>query len=363
MARHPFLAVAALLAVLALATGRVALADLPRVEDGRLLLTLLALILSVEMIRGSRLLDHAVRLAVARFSRARSLCFALVLASGTLAGLVTNDVALFVVIPFTVAAARHSNFRVRNAVILEIVAVNLLGCVTPLGNPQNLYLYHLSGMTAPAFVATMLPFFAASLALLAGAVWLMEPRRRIEPVHAELLPLELRGALAGASGVLLVLLEIVRVVPPALAAAYSVLAAAAILRRRTLRVNLALLAIFFFVFIDMAAVHSFDFAGLYGRLPLPADLKLYLAGALLPQGLSNVPTAVLLAPVARGRFRILLYAVNAGGCGTLIASLANLIGWQIYSAESGRNPVFLRRLTATSFLFLAAVGTAGYLLA
>ena len=358
-----FLAVSGTIALIAVVSRRVPVSEVPRVEDGRLLLLLLALVLSVELVRDSGLLDRAVRRFVGRFRRARTLTFALVLAAGLLAAFVTNDVALFVVIPFTVAAARHSDFRVRNAVILEVLAANLLGCVTPLGNPQNLFLSHQAGWAAGRFVATMLPFCLLSLALLALAVFVLEPSRAVERVHAELPPLKAPPALLGLAGLALVLLAVGREIPPPVPAVFALLAAAGILRRRVWREGLLLLPLFFFVFIDIAALHSFGLISLFGRAPGSPKLKLFVCGALLSQAISNVPAAVLLAPLARGSWRVLLYAVNAGGCGTLIASLANLLGWQIFSAEAGRDPVFFRRFTRVNFAFLALVGLAAYWLA
>ena len=54
--------------------------------------------------------------------------------------------------------------------------------------------------------------------------------------------------------------------------------------------------------------------------------------------------------------------MNAGGCGTIIASLANLLGWRIYVRESGRDPRFFRRLTFVNFAFLAWIATGGWVL-
>jgi Na+/H+ antiporter NhaD/arsenite permease-like protein len=78
--------------------------------------------------------------------------------------------------------------------------------------------------------------------------------------------------------------------------------------------------------------------------------------------ISNVPAAVLLAPFTNGEWRELLYGVNAGGCGTIIASLANLLGWRIYVRESNRDPRFFRRLTAINFAFLGWAAVGGWLL-
>lgn len=357
-----FLVVAGALALLAVGSGAVPWRDVPRVEDFRLLATLAALILSVELLRASGALDFAVRRAIRRFSRARTLTAALVLASGALSAIVTNDVALFVVVPFTVAASRFSDFRVRNAVILEVTAANVLGCVSPIGNPQNLFLLHRSTMTIPAFLAAMTPFLAVSLGLLGAAILILEPARVIRRVERAVPPVAPAGAAAGALGIALVLGSIAGFLPPLAALAAAFAGWLALPGRRGNPASLAIVPLFFFVFIDMAALSSLDFARVFESIPVPPGPRLYLAGALFSQAISNVPTAVLLAPAAAGRWRTLLYAVNAGGCGTLVASLANLLGWQIYSHERGPDPVYLPRFHRVSFAFLAVLGVAAFLL-
>jgi hypothetical protein len=190
----------------------------------------------------------------------------------------------------------------------------------------------------------------------------MEPRRTIEPAESPAPSVGLPGALLGSLGIGLVVLEIGGFVPLWLPVAFATVAALAILGARAFRTDLSIVALFFFVFLDIAALHGGNFPGAYARLPGSPGLRLYLAGALLPQAISNVPAAVLLAPFAGGRFRTLLYAVNAGGCGSIVASLANLLGWQIYRRESGPDREFFRRFTAVNFAFFAGMGILGALL-
>jgi Na+/H+ antiporter NhaD/arsenite permease-like protein len=97
-------------------------------------------------------------------------------------------------------------------------------------------------------------------------------------------------------------------------------------------------------------------------LDIIARSQTYYTSIALSQVISNVPATVLLTPFARGDWRALLYGVSAGGCGTIIASLANLLGWRIYVRESGRDPRFLWRLTAINFAFLAWAGLGGWAL-
>jgi Na+/H+ antiporter NhaD/arsenite permease-like protein len=217
-------------------------------------------------------------------------------------------------------------------------------------------------MTIPAFLAAMTPFFAVSVLLLAGAIMVLEPARRITPVERAVPPVAPAGAAAGALGVALVLLSIAGAVRPAAALAAAFALWLALPGRRGNPATLAIVPLFFFVFIDMAALAALDFGRFFASLPVPPGPRLYLAGALFSQAISNVPAAVLLAPSAAGRWKTLLYAVNAGGCGTLIASLANLLGWQIYSHERGPDAIYLPRFHRVSVAFLLVLGMAGLLL-
>jgi len=110
--------------------------------------------------------------------------------------------------------------------------------------------------------------------------------------------------------------------------------------------------LFFFAFIIVAGLRTFG----------AVHANIYWTSIGLSQVISNVPATVLLAPFAAGDWRTLLFGVNAGGCGTIIASLANLLGWRIYVRESGRDPRFFRRLTVINFAFLAWAAAAGFIL-
>jgi Na+/H+ antiporter NhaD/arsenite permease-like protein len=342
------------MAVLALASGRVTPAAAWRAIDLDLLLILFALLVSVEILRLSGYLDLVVALSMRRFASTRSFAFALVLFSGLLATLVTNDVALFVAIPFTIVASRFSDFDVESIVILEVIATNLLGCLTPLGNPQNLFVYHVSGWTASHFVMTMLPFVGLSALALAFAIILTGPSHQMAPAETTLPARNGRAAIGGLITFLLVLTEIARLSSGVPAAIAAVIASMLFLRQRFFRIDLSIVPLFFCAFVVVEALRSSQ--------PAQLTAHLYFASIGLSQVISNVPATVLLSPLAHGEWRTLLYGVNAGGCGTIIASLANLLGWRIYVRESGRDPRFFWRLTAVNIVFLAWVTGGGWLL-
>jgi Na+/H+ antiporter NhaD/arsenite permease-like protein len=279
--------------------------------------------------------------------------------------LLTNDVALFIVVPFTVLAGRISRIDVRNAVVLEIVAANLLGCLTPLGNPQNLFLYHETGWSVTRFVATMLPFCLWSALGIALGVRLLEPRVEIERSPAATEPIHPLRASAGAAVFALVVLEILRVAPAWPAAALAAACLVTLLRHRVGEVDLSIVPLFFFAFLVVEGLRSFAVYRTLLELPLgDPGTRLYTSSIALSQLISNVPSAILLAPLAEGEWTWLLYGVNAGGCGTVVASLANLLGWRIFERESGEGAAgFVRRLTLVSFAFLGWIGAGAYLIA
>ena len=338
---------AAAVAVLVLLSGVVRWQDV--YVDWELLLVLFALLLAVEILRASGYLDLVVKRVMTRFRTTRSFGFALVVISGLLAMFVTNDVALFVVIPFTVIASRFSDFDVEDAVILEIVAVNLIGCLTPLGNPQNLFIYHRANWNAGQFILTMLPFVGWCTIGLIASLFLLGASHEMQRNDVALPNRNGWVAVAGAVCFALVVLHIAHAIEAWPAAVAGAIAWLLFLRKR---VDLWIVPLFFFVFIIVAG------AGVLGW----TTGEQYFTAIGLSQVISNVPATILLSASVDDRWLDLLYGANAGGCGTIIASLANLLGWRIYVRESNRDPRFFRRLTTINVAFLVWAAAGGWLL-
>ena len=348
------------LALLALALGTVGAREIPSLLDLRLLELFFVLILAAECARISRGLDLVVHLILSRVRSERALALAAVLLAGSLAAVVTNDVALLLLVPFTLAFERAApDFDPAKVVILEVSAANLLGCLTPTGNPQNLFLFRAGAFTGRSFLAAQLPWVTGMAVALVATIPLLirrrslvlPPRRRIR-VHR---------TLASMSGLLLVtqLLSLVGLLPrmAPLAASFPV---CLYLGRRLFRVDFTLVAVFAALFVGIEGVRrsalaaAFDPVRLFGATPS----GFVLAGALASQVASNVPAALLLAPAATAAgggalFTGLLYGVNAGGCGTPIASLANLIGADLYLRGRAFRRRFWPPFLAVSGILLA----------
>jgi len=277
----------------------------------------------------------------------------------------TNDVALFLVVPFTMLFRRVSDLELAPLVVLEVAAANLLGAVSPFGSPQNLFLYTRGGFSPQSFFSATIPWTTTAAVALGAAVPLLVPARRLGPPSRRtfgIAPIEAAaciGLLAAEAAALFGALD--ERVPLALAVGGAIL-----LGRRLRDTDFSLVFVFAFLFVGIAALER---SRLYEVL-VPARLfghagrGFVYSGALLSQLVSNVPAAMLLAPAAASPagFRALLYGVNAGGCGTPISSLANLIGAQLFVREGGSARTFWKIfLPVSAALLLALAAVSGWL--
>jgi Na+/H+ antiporter NhaD/arsenite permease-like protein len=348
----------AVLALAAVAMGRVSPAEVPGLLDWRLLSLFFVLTIAVELGKDSDVFDLLVVKITRRVKSARGLAFALVGVTAMLSALLTNDVALFLVVPFTMLLRKVGELDPTPLVVLEVLSANLLGSLTPVGNPQNLFLYARGGFTPGAFFAAQLPFVAIAAACLAAAVVLLVPRRPLTPPQAE--PFDVDPLLAAGFAVLLATeaASLLGPLPFAVPLVLS-LAGALLLKRRVFEADFSLVAVFAFLFVGVEGIergllyHALNPERIFGH----QAGGLLLSGALLSQVVSNVPAALLLAPAAAGRhgFVGLLYGVNAGACGSPVGAIANLIGAQLFAREGGDARKFWKTFLAASGVILIAL--------
>ena len=268
---------------------------------------------------------------------------------------VTNDVALLVFVPFTLGLLAEAGCggAAIGMLVLQTIAANLGSMATPVGNPQNLYLYAAYSLEAGEFFSAMLPLTAVSLAALTMAALPVLPKALALP-EAKAEPLASPGKLL-AYGILFVvcLLTVFRVLHFLVMTAV-VLAGIAFLDRKLLKkLDIALLATFVCFFIVSGNLGRMDAVRDFLQGLLAQNTLLTAAGT--SQIISNVPAAVLLSGFT-DQWRPLLEGVNIGGLGTPIASLASLITLKLYLRHPGANAgKFLALFTAANVIGLAVL--------
>lgn len=336
--------------------------------DWNTLALLFCLMAVVAGFRELGVLDAAGAWLVARARTQRSIVAALVGLVFFSSMLVTNDVALITFVPLalTVLHRAHMERRLCLVAALMTVAANLGSMFTPVGNPQNLYLFTASGMGVGEFLQLMGPYTLASgvlLAAVAVVAFRSQPLasdtqrgladspvspRASTPLREHRLRFALYFALFAACLVAVVGIVDVRMVL-ALVLVVTVITDARLLSR----VDYGLLATF---------VALFVFVGNMSRLPLlhealaaAVSTNALLASVAASQVISNVPAAVLLSGFTN-QWPALIVGTNLGGLGTLIASMASLITFKAVSlGRPGIRARYLAVFTLVNIAFLAVL--------
>ena len=294
------------------------------------------------------------------FHSTRSLGTALSLMCFFLSMAVTNDVALITLVPLTITLFRGRPEVIIRVTVLETAAANLGSMVTPMGNPQNLYIYSHYEMSLGEFFSATLPPAAVSLVMIAASALLI-PSQPLEPEktgcasagRSGKLRLILFGAAAAAS-----LCTVVRLLDWRITLAVTLVCVLVADRRVLARVDYSLLLTFvcFFVFVgNISAIPAVR--ELIGGVVSGRELAV---GVALSQVISNVPCAVMLSGFTENG-RQLMLGVDIGGLGTLIASLASLISFKLYCAsDSAKKGRYFAEFTIYNFAALAVLLAAQY---
>ncbi len=324
--------------------------------DFKTLATLFCLMTVMAGLQKTGLFNLMAQKMLSRIQSVKGLSFALVMLCFFFSMLITNDVALITFVPFTFTVLDMLGSSAKKKllipiVVMQTVAANLGSMLTPVGNPQNLYLYAAAGLSIGEFIFLMLPYTAVSFLLL--SVWAL-CQKETEPIKISFSDKE---QISGKKSVVI----------------YFVLFALCLLSvARILDIRITLFIVIAAVFVSdyrlfakadytllLTFAAFFIFIGNMGRMPLFADyirvvIKGHecITGILSSQIISNVPAALLLSGFTAD-FKPLIVGVNIGGLGTLIASMASLISFK-YAAREDRSlkTKYLVYFTAVNVLFL-----------
>lgn len=296
----------------------------------------------------------------------RSLVLTLVLLCFFSGMVITNDVALITFVPFTftvldMLGEEQKKRLLLPVVVMQTIAANLGSMLTPIGNPQNLYLYGKAGISVGEFLILMLPYTVLSLILLAGwsliqgracpqTLELEEPTVNEDSVHGK----GVRYLLLVYGVLFLLCLLTVGHILPWQGVFAAVLIIVFITDRQVLaEVDYSLLFTF---------VGFFVFIGNVGRISVFREfLQSVIAGReiytaiIASQVISNVPAALLLSGFTEN-YAGLIVGTNLGGLGTLIASMASLISYKYVAKEAGeRKGGYIALFTVGNVCFLTAL--------
>jgi len=247
--------------------------------------------------------------------RGKMLPLKLILSTFFLSMIVTNDIALVVLVPLTLSL----NISKKDMLIIfEVIAANAGSSLTPIGNPQNLFIYWFYNLELIDFISVIAPFSFFFLFVLVVSSFFL---------NAKTILLEQReGTFQGKVYLylfflLLVILVVLHLLP--LVVMGAILLFLFIYDRDSLKIDYSILVIFALFF---AIANNLK---LLFEIDLEGFSHLFLVASMSSQFLSNVPTTLFLAKFTSD-WQTLVWGVNVGGFGTLFASFSNLIAYRLY---------------------------------
>jgi di/tricarboxylate transporter len=269
--------------------------------------------------------DVLGRKMVRRFATERKLALFMVLSAAVLSTFLTNDVALFIVVPLTLTLRKLCEIPVTRLIIFEALAVNAGSLLTPIGNPQNILLWGRSGLSFAAFTWQMLPLALVMMVSLLVVCWFAFPDKRLQ-YHSGTTGPDWKPRLVWSCLALYIVFLTALEMKQELVGVGLVACGFLILARRVLvSVDWTLLLVFMAMFIDVHLLIQLPvLQHVLHSVSGLSQAGLWLTAIGLSQFISNVPSTILLLNYVPPTV-LLAWAVNVGGFGLLPGSLANLI--------------------------------------
>lgn len=274
---------------------------------------------------------------------------------------VTNDVALITFVPLTLIISKKLKNNMMETIILQTIAANLGSSLTPMGNPQNLFIFTYYGIKPLQFFGTI--FLLAILGIVILGILLMRLKGKELNVVFPASTFEGRKK-AVVWGVVFafIIASIFGVVSDKLAL-FLTLAAVCLLDIHLLRkIDYTLLFTFICFFVFIGNISNTSIVNTFANESLDSSHSVFFTSILLSQLISNVPASLLLAKFTPD-WQPLLMGVNIGGLGTIIASLASVISYKLFIWEfPEENKKYLIKFSIYNFSFLAGITLIQYLI-
>jgi len=271
---------------------------------------------------------------------------------------VTNDAVLLTLVPFTIIVTKqtHTERYALIIVILQTFAANMGSSLTPMGDPQNIYLYAYYHLGFLEFILAMLPITITSFVLIFATTYFLLPNEFVKPIMVSP-KLETKKLPFYIFIFVVALLGILKVIPTWVPFVNALVLSLIFFPHLLKKVDYFLLLTFVMFFIitgNLSAMHLFDNLA---NLILNSNLHVYLTSLLTSQVMSNVPASVLLSTFTEQAYwKPLLQGANVGAMGSLIASLASLITFKfVIKSFPSQKKEYIKTYTLLSILFITII--------
>ena len=315
----------------------------------KVLILLFNLMVVVAAFKELKVLDSIAIGLLKKCNTYTSISLALVFITFISSMIVTNDVALITFVPLSIVIARKANINVLKIVVFQTLAANLGSSFTPMGNPQNLFIYSFYNLSPIDFFKITFPIVI--LAVLFLVLLVFKDKKMNLSLDLEDVKIDNKRDVYLFGGLfLIILLSVFHVIDYKVTFLITIVMVLILNKKLFSQVDYSLLITFIGFFIFVGNISTMDVVKNFMEGILNSPKSTFLASVLSSQVISNVPATMLLSGFTN-HFKELLLGVNIGGMGTLIASLASVISYKIYASEFG-NDNYMKSFTFYNILGL-----------
>lgn len=322
--------------------------------DFKVIILLFNLMVVVSAFKELNVLDSIAINLLTKCKSYTSISLLLIFLTFIFSMIVTNDVALISFVPLSIIISKKSGFNPLKIIILQTLAANLGSSFTPMGNPQNLYIYSFYNLTISDFFKTMLPITLISIILL---IFLTLIGKNIK-LDFQLENLKIKDkklVFIFSTLFIIIILSVFNIIGYKIAFLITLLTIFSFNKKLISKVDYSLLITFIAFFIFIGNISTLDSVKNFMEGILNNGKTTFFSSILLSQGISNVPATMLLSSFTTSSKELLL-GVNIGGLGTLIASLASVISYKIYINDFPEfTNDYLRKFTFYNILSLLII--------
>lgn len=330
--------------------------SLPKIEyiDFKVIILLFNLMILVAGFNDLKVLDSIATSLLKRCTSLKSLTYMIVFLTFFSAMIVTNDVALITFVPLTLIIGKKANINILKAVIFQTLAANLGSALTPMGNPQNLFIYSYFNINILDFLKITLPLVLLSVIFLIFIIF----REKRESISFQVENIKIenkRGIIIYSVLFFITLLSVFHLIDYRISFVITIIAIISFNKNLFKKVDYSLLITFVAFFIFIGNISSMSEIKEFMINILSSEKSTFISSIISSQFISNVPATMLISaftPYYKG----LLLGVNIGGLGTIIASLASVISYKLYLNEypsNGGN--YIKKFTLYNILGLVII--------
>ena len=316
------------------------------------LVSLFNLMLAIKALDELRLLDKIAISILNRCNNSKSVSAILIFLCFFSSMFVTNDVALLTFVPLTLVISRKTGIPMIETIILQTIAANIGSSLTPMGNPQNLFIYSFYGLKPMAFFITVFLVAVLGISSLYFSIYMLHKRE----LKLELASIRIKDRNRAAIwGIVLAIIvaSIFGLISYQIAFIITLMTVLLFNIKLLIKIDYMLLLTFICFFIFIGNIADTNVVQTLASESLKDSSSVFFSSILVSQFISNVPASILLAEFTTD-WKSLLLGVNIGGLGTMIASMASVISYKLFiMANPNEGKKYLLTFSIYNFSYLA----------